>query len=227
MILSRSRRKPPRYAIVLPWFTDSSMRKIYPKKHDADFGPVLGITLQQMIFIIFIVTLRRETTLYSIKRLFWMPLMQLAGEESYCRLRLVQPSSDKLDSRAQTGSPTPQDARRAWPKEILQERSLQIRSARVFASGYHHWRTHRVLQCSSVKQGQEADFDRGDLGWRKLHWSLQVKVQRNSSCKDKRQEGTLQKVDGFTTARWCHQTMMGCYSFSLIIMVPPIMVSRS
>jgi hypothetical protein len=44
----------------LPLVLNSSMRKIYPKKHDAESGPVLGTTLQQMMSIIFIVTLRRN-----------------------------------------------------------------------------------------------------------------------------------------------------------------------
>jgi hypothetical protein len=46
--------------ILLPICAHSSMRKIYPKKHDAESGPVLGTTLQQMMSIIFIVTLRRN-----------------------------------------------------------------------------------------------------------------------------------------------------------------------
>jgi hypothetical protein len=51
-------------------YPTSSMRKIYPKKHDAESGPVLGTTLQQMMSIIFIVTLRRNQITASIGPLF-------------------------------------------------------------------------------------------------------------------------------------------------------------
>jgi hypothetical protein len=139
-----------------------------------------------------------------------MQLILESGEESYCRRRLVQPTSNKLDSGTQAGFAITSDARCPRSKEVLQEGKLEATNPRIFTSGDNYRGSNRILQWPALQQGKEANIGRGDSCWRKGDWPIQVEVPTDPRGQDKWQERTLQEDEGHEKEGW-FQKLIICW----------------